>query len=83
MSEKVIRGPDGFVTIEGTRIRVKDVISQYQSALDELVETVLQDYFPQLSKQQVQEALRYWRQNPEQIETEVNTESRQFRDIKA
>ncbi|MEX0622117.1 MAG: hypothetical protein WD187_04000 [Candidatus Woykebacteria bacterium] len=40
---------DGFATIEGTRVRVKDIADQYQRGLDEIVAEKLQDYFPHRS----------------------------------
>jgi uncharacterized protein (DUF433 family) len=76
-------GSSGFVTIKGTRIRVKDLVAQYQSALDEIVEGVLRSYFPQLSSDQVKIALTYWREHPDKIEDEIQRESAEFSSLTA
>lgn len=69
---------DGYATIKGTRVRVKDITAQYQHALDDLVVGTLQQDCPHLEENQIRAALRYWRENPERVDEEIRTEKALF-----
>ena len=76
--EDPIEVQNGFATIKGTRVRVKDIVAQYPHALEDLVVDILQQDYPHLKKYQIRAALGYWRENPDTIEEEIRTEKALF-----
>ncbi len=59
----------GRAYIAGTRITVDDIVSTYQIILDALViQEIRANHFPDLSERQIQDALDYFRDHPEEIE---------------
>jgi len=76
--EDPIEVQDGFATIKGTRIRVKDIVAQYRYDLDDLVVSALLHEYPHLDEYQIRAALGYWHENPDMIEEEIRTEKALF-----
>ncbi len=75
----IVTGDDQFATIEGTRVRVKDIVAQYPQVLDEIVaERMHQGYWPHLTREQIEAAISYWRKHPEQITEEMRIEKEFF-----
>ena len=54
-----------------SRVRVSHIARLYDMVRDELVAERIQQGLPQLTVEQIMAALEYWREHPEEIETEI------------
>ena len=70
---EIAEGPDGVKRVKGTRIRVKDIVSHYNRALEELKED-----FPHISEEQIQAAISYWWAHGPEIQREIDAEREVF-----
>ena len=64
-----------------SRIRVSDIAQQYQLALDELVIERICRGFPSLAPEQIEAAIKYWREHKEEIDTLIAEEEAILRRI--
>ncbi len=60
--------------IEGTRVRVNDIARLYELCLQELVIERIGKALPHLSEEQIEAAVRFWREHPDEIAQEIRDE---------
>ena len=66
----------GRARIAGTRIAVSHIVAMVRAGLT--VEEVLREY-PQLTREQVEEALRYYEEHRDEVDAELEEEERIWR----
>ena len=79
---KIVKTPGtvgGKARIDGTRIRVIDVVQDYE-VLGYTIEEIADSY--NLTIVQVLEALKYYHQHPEEIRNEIKTEKKIIENFK-
>jgi uncharacterized protein (DUF433 family) len=65
---------EGKAMIAGTRVRVSDIARLYEIKLDEMMIQYISEALPHLTREQIREALDYWRANRAEIDREIELE---------
>jgi uncharacterized protein (DUF433 family) len=71
-----VAGYSGHVrpVIKGTRIRVSDIAQEYQALEQETPAERIQRCFPHLDLEQIEAAIEYWRDHPEEIDADIEND---------
>lgn len=73
---EVREGPGGkSAFINGTRIRVLVIARLFEILQEELLMDRMLEEMPTLSKEQISEALAYWREHPREMLEEIDEEN--------
>jgi uncharacterized protein (DUF433 family) len=71
------KGPGGTsVFISGTGVRVVDIARLFRMLQTEMIAERINESLPHLTPAQVRDALRYWATHKEEIDTEIEEESK-------
>ena len=69
--------------IKGTRIRVSDIAFHYKEFEQATPAEWIQRVYPQLSIEEIEAAIAYWQEHPDEIGDEMASEEALFEELKA
>jgi uncharacterized protein (DUF433 family) len=69
--------------IKGTRIRVSNIAFHYMEFEQATPADWIQRVYPQLSIEEIEAAIDYWREHPEEIAEEMASDEALFEELKA
>jgi uncharacterized protein (DUF433 family) len=67
--------------IKGTRVRVAEIAQLYRLLSEEVVAERIQKALPHLTMEQIQAALAYWRNHPDEVQSEIETDEAFLSDL--
>jgi uncharacterized protein (DUF433 family) len=69
--------------IKGTRIRVSDIVLHYREFEQATPAEWIQRVYPQLSVEEIDAAIAYWQEHPDEIAEEMASDEALFEELKA